>query len=97
MEQLRDCIFKIKQKNLLEKKSVDEYVKFIFDGTKHIDSTLLKRLIIESCHVYKEKDLYDKPVTYLRAIILNKFRERQKQIEKENREFGSLPKIKQPE
>lgn len=90
MEELRTCIEKIKQRNPLERLTVDSYIRLIQRDCSHI----AQEMIIEACRIYSEKDLYDKPVVYLKAIMLNLHRDMLKKREREFSKMGSVPQIK---
>ena len=87
METLKETIRKIKISCPLEKKTIEEYEKYILRECKDIPESFIS----DACFVYKERNLYDKPVTYLRAIIINSYKEHQNKINKELRQLGDLP------
>ncbi len=87
MENLIETIKQIKKVNTLETKSVEEYEKYILRECKGIPEDF----ILNACHIYKERNLYDKPVVYLKAIIINSYREHQKKIDRELQQLGDLP------
>ncbi len=84
---LVETIKEIKKRNPLETKTVEYYVNHIMLSCKHVPEDL----ILQALRVYETKDLYDKPVVYLRAIILNLYREREKESLKQLASLGSIP------
>lgn len=87
METLQETIRKIKISCPLETKSIEEYEKYILRECKNIPESFISG----ACYIYKERNLYDKPVTYLRAIIVNSYKEHEIKIKKELRQLGDLP------
>lgn len=86
---LFECIMKIKGRNPNEKLPASQYMGMVQswgDGEKPSPE-----MYLQACKIFRDSDLYDKPVRYLKGVIKNLMDEKKAKIKREGKEFGSLP------
>jgi hypothetical protein len=86
-ETLGILIDKIKEKCPECRLSTQYYINMLKADCVHVT----EKFWDEAAHYYDTNECYDKPIVYLRAILLNKQKEFDKRVLKEETSLGSIP------
>lgn len=92
-ETLFQTILKIKAANPKETLPPNEYMAILqnWRGASWKAEKVPDEFYLEACKIYEDKNLYDKPVLYLKGIIKNLMIEHMKKREREVAMYGTLP------
>lgn len=90
---LFQTILKIKATNPKEGLPPNEYMGMLqsWKGSPWGNEKVPDEIYLEACKIYNDKNLYDKPVLYLKGIIKNLMMEKINKKNREVRELGTLP------